>query len=467
MPRGTYVITAVPVPGIAVTGIVCTETGTVASTVDPIARTVTIRLESGEDVVCTFTHEPSLTVAVEQAASQVDPTTSGPIAFDVVFSEPVTGFDAGDVTLGGTAGATTAVVSGGPTAYRIDVSGMTGDGTVVASIAAGVATDLAGNTANSASTSTDNTVTFDATAPSVTVDQAAAQLDPTNVGSVVFDVVFSEPVIGFTSGDVIVGGSAGATTVVVAGGPAAYTVTASGMIRDGSVFAIVAAGVVTDPAGNANVASASTDNEVSYDTTAPSVTVNQAAPQADPTTVGSVVFDVVFSGAVSGFTSGDVTLGGTAGATTAVVAGGPTAYTVTLSGMTNDGTVVATLAAGVAADAAGNANLVSTSTDNTVSFDSTVPSVTLDQAAAQADPTNVGSVTFDVAFSEPVTGFSSGDVTLGGTAGATTAVVAGGPAAYTVTVSGMTNDGTIVAAVAADVAADPAGNANVASTSPR
>ena len=332
--RGTYVVTAVPVPGFAVTGIVCTETGTVASTVDPIARTATIRLESGEDVVCTFTHEPSLTVAVDQAASQVDPTTSGPIAFDVVFSEPVTGFGAGDVTLGGTAGATTAVVSGGPTAYRIDVSGMTGDGTVVASIAAGVATDLAGNTANSASTSTDNTVTFDATAPSVTVDQAAAQADPTNVGSVVFDVVFSEPVIGFTSGDVIVGGSAGATTVVVAGGPAAYTVTASGMIRDGSVFAIVFAGVVTDPAGNANVASTSTDNEVSYDTTSPSVTVDQAAPQADPTNVGSAVFDVVFSEPVTGFSSGDVTLGGTAGATSAVVAGGPTAYTVTVSGVT-------------------------------------------------------------------------------------------------------------------------------------
>ena len=40
---------------------------------------------------------------------------------------------------------------------------MTGDGTVIANVPAGGATDAAGNT-NTASTSTDNTVTYDATA---------------------------------------------------------------------------------------------------------------------------------------------------------------------------------------------------------------------------------------------------------------------------------------------------------------
>ena len=108
--------------------------------------------------------------------------------------------------------------------------------------------------------------------------------------------------------------------------------------------------------------------------------------------------------------------------------------------MTGDGTIVAAVAAGVAADPAGNANVASTSTDNEVTYDTTAPSVTIDQAAAQADPTNLGTVTFDVAFSEIITGFTSGDVTLSGTTGATSAVVAGGPAAFTVTVSGMTGD---------------------------
>ncbi|WP_353617807.1 DUF4114 domain-containing protein, partial [Synechococcus sp. CCAP 1479/9] len=83
------------------------------------------------------------------------------ILFDVVFSEVVTGFQTGDVTLSGTAGATTATVSGSGANYTVTVTGMTGPGTVAASIAAGVATDAAGN-ASLASTSTDNTVTVEA-----------------------------------------------------------------------------------------------------------------------------------------------------------------------------------------------------------------------------------------------------------------------------------------------------------------
>jgi hypothetical protein len=114
------------------------------------------------------------TVTINQAAAQADPTGSGPILFDVVFSEPVTGFAAADVVLSGTAGATTAVVTGSGPAYQVAVSGMTGDGTVVATIPAGAAVD-AGSNPNDASTSTDNTVTFAASAPpSAAVSPSAA-----------------------------------------------------------------------------------------------------------------------------------------------------------------------------------------------------------------------------------------------------------------------------------------------------
>ena len=86
--------------------------------------------------------------------------------------------------------------------------------------------------------------------------------------------------------------------------------------------------------------------------------------------------------------------------------------------MTTSGTVIATIAAGVATDAAGNANAASTSTDNTVTWDIVPPTVTINQAAAQADPTNARPINFTVVFSEAVTGFATGDVTLtGGTAG--------------------------------------------------
>ncbi len=100
-----------------------------------------------------------LTVAINQAVGQSDPTSSSPINFTVVFSEPVTGFGDSDVTLGGTAGASTAQVTGSGSTYTVAVSGMAQNGTVIASVAAGVAQDAAGNP-NTASTSTDNTVTF-------------------------------------------------------------------------------------------------------------------------------------------------------------------------------------------------------------------------------------------------------------------------------------------------------------------
>ena len=48
------------------------------------------------------------------------------------------------------------------------------------------------------------------------------------------------------------------------------------------------------------------------------------------------------------------------------------------------------------------------------------PTVTINQAAGQADPTNASPINFTVMFSETVTGFATGDVTLSGTAGATT-----------------------------------------------
>ena len=84
---------------------------------------------------------------------------------------PVTGFTGADVNLSGTAGATTAVVtdSGDHATYDVAVSGMTSTGTVTVSIPAGAAQD-SGSMANTASTSTDPTVTFNLT-HSVTLTQ--------------------------------------------------------------------------------------------------------------------------------------------------------------------------------------------------------------------------------------------------------------------------------------------------------
>src|SRR5437773_1015402 len=115
---------------------------------------------------------------------------------------------------------------------------------------------------------------------------------------------------------------------------------------------------------------------VSNDITRPTVTINQAASQADPTSTSPINFTAAFSEPVSGFTGTDVTLSGTAGGTkTATVSGGPSTYNVAVSGMTSSGTVLASIPAGVAQDAAGNPNTASTSTDNSVTFTPVSPTV--------------------------------------------------------------------------------------------
>ncbi len=132
-------------------------------------------------------------------------------------------------------------------------------------------------------------------------------------------------------------------------------------------------------AGNALYASAPQVNETTtVDSTAPTVTANQDAAQADPTNASPINFTVVFSETVNGFDDTDVVIGGTAGATTAVVTGAGPTYNVAVSGMTIDGTVTVSIPAGAATDIAGNASFASSSTDNTVTyFDASGPSVLL------------------------------------------------------------------------------------------
>jgi hypothetical protein len=106
-----------------------------------------------------------LSATINVAAGQASPTANGPINFTAVFSKDVTGFTPEDVSLSGTAGATTATVSGGPKSYTITVSGMKTSGTVIAIFAAGVATDASGNVNLAPTTITSNIVTYDITPP--------------------------------------------------------------------------------------------------------------------------------------------------------------------------------------------------------------------------------------------------------------------------------------------------------------
>jgi Dockerin type I domain len=139
------------------------------------------------------------------------------------------------------------------------------------------------------------------------------------------------------------------------------------------------------------------------------VTVNQTAGQRDPTNGSLVAFEVRFGAPVTGFTGSDVsfagsTVGGTlvASLTTITAAN----YIVTVTGMNGTGTVVASMPAGAAFDAGGNATAASTSTDNTVSFDNVAPTVV-------SRAFNVGAPPYvDYVFSEAVGALAPADLNL-------------------------------------------------------
>ena len=313
------------------------------------------------------------TVTINQDASQADPTGATPIVFNVQFSEPVTGFDNSDVSFtGSTAGGTlAAVVTGSGADYTVSVSGMTTSGTVVASIPSDAAAD-ADNNPTGASTSTDNTVTYNSPPPTVTINSAVGQPDPTSGGPIAFAVTFSKPVTGFTAADVsFTGSTAGGTLVaVVSGSGADYSVAVSGMTTSGTVVASIPAAAATDAGNQPNAASTSTDNSVQFAAGSPTVSINQAAGQADPSSGTSITFTVQFSEPVTGFTAADIAFTGSTatGTLVAVVSGSGPLYTVTVTGMTGSGNVVVTIAAAAATDGDANPSAASTSTDNNVSW---------------------------------------------------------------------------------------------------
>ena len=169
--------------------------------------------------------------------------------------------------------------------YRVIVTGIpsrsyyTANLTYTPTLAEGVFTwkvyarDNAGN--NSAYTS-EITLTIDRTQPDVTIDQAGAQVDPTNVSPVAFTVVFDEPidVATFTNADVTIDGTAttGAVTVTEIAPNDGTTFTVSVVVTsEGTVMASIPAGVVEDWMDYTNTASTSTDNTVTLDTGSPSV----------------------------------------------------------------------------------------------------------------------------------------------------------------------------------------------------
>lgn len=321
------------------------------------------------------------------------------------------------------------------------------------------ATDVAGNLSVSSPSSV---VTVDTVVPTVTVNQAAGQADPTTSSPIAYTIAFSEPVFGLINTDITYTGTAAATTAVLSGSGPVYDVLVSGMTKSGTVIPAVTASKATDVAGNANTASTATDATVTYNDVyapaAPSAPVITAATDSGLSSSDAITNNTkpVFTGTAEVGSTVKIYRDATLIGTVVVPASGIYSYTTVTSFTNGSYTMTAT-----ASDPSLNVSPASSGT--AVTIDTIAPTVSLNQAAGQADPTTGSPINFTVTFSQPVYGFTGTGLTLTGTAVPSTYAITGtGP--FNVAVSGMTRTGTVIPALAASAARDLAGNLSATAT---
>ena len=227
-------------------------------------------------------------------------------------------------------------------------------------------------------------------------------------------------------------------------------------------------GVITDLAGNlpvslalpapgaaGSIAAAAT---IAIDTTAPTVSTFTCPTS---TRTASVSCSLLLSESVSGVTAAAFTVGGTStGWTVDSVSGaGAGPYTVTLSAPAAvDGTVTLQLDGSLVADLAGNVvNGTPTPTTGAVAVDGTAPTVT--SFTGPSTPTSGTSKAWTLTLSEAVSGLTTADFSVGGTATGWTVASVSGSGPYTVTLTGTSPaDGTLYPILAAGGVADAVGN---------
>jgi hypothetical protein len=312
---------------------------------------------------------------------------------------------------------------------------MTTSGTVTASIAAGAAQDAAGN-ASTASTSTDNSVSFDAAAPTVSINSPAS--GDTVSGTITVTVSVADD-IAVTGVQFFLDGSPG-TDVTTAPFSAPWNTNAT---TNGS-HTLTA--VARDAAGNHST-SAPVTVTVANDTTPPTVTIS--SPASGDTVSGTITVTVSVADDIA-VTGVQFFLDGSPGTdVTTAPYSAPWNTTTTTNGSH-------TLNA-VARDAAGN-HTTSAPVTVTVANDTTPPTVTISSPASGDTVSGTITVTVSVADDTAVTGVQ---YFLDGTAGTD---VTTAPFSAPWNTSSTTNGSHTLTAVARDAAGNSTTSAPVTVT---
>ncbi|MGC4055835.1 MAG: Ig-like domain-containing protein [Paludibaculum sp.] len=401
----------------------------VAPTVDGVVG-ISLPANAAVDAVGNGSTAGAATVTSDRTGPSLDITpsvnnfSSGQVTFTFTFSEPVTGFNASDVTTNGIKG----TFSGSGSTYTLAIT-PTAEGLVTCAVTAGACTDTSGN-ANLAGSASAN---YDTTNPTVSISPTATSL---NTNLIEYTITFSEPVIGFTNSDVAI---TGATKTAFSGSGMVFTVKAT-PTADGVVTCTIADGSCSDLAGNQVIG---TNSSITIDRTAPTVTIS---PNGITSNAATVNFTFTFSELVTGFTASDVVItNGVAGALT----GSGTSYTMGVT-PTAEGLVTVSVPAGSFTDAVGITN---SSASTSIVHDTVGPTPTITSAASI---TNANPINFTITFNESVSGLQASDfIATNGNVG----TLSGSGTTYALQVAPQ-SDGPVTLTLGAGGCADAAGNGN-------
>ncbi len=375
---------------------------------------------------------PTVTLVSSTVASGSTTTTS-PVNFTATFSEPVTGFTSAGILVGNGS------VTSGPTAgsgntYTFQVS-PSGAGSVSVQVIAGAARDQAGN--NNASSAT---YAFTFQAPTIAVSPGSL---PGGTQGTAYSVTFTAS-----------GGSGTYTFAVTVGSPP------PGMSLSGSTLS----GTPT-ASGSFSFRITARDNSP---TPGPysgfrDYTLNIAAQPVTPAPVvttpanGAIIAanTPTYTGTASASASVTVLVDNASVGTTTANSAGNWSLTQPSALSQGNHTVRAT------AQLSGQA-VSSSSGTNSFTVDTTAPTATISSSAgSNGGTTTTSPLPFTVTFSESVTGFAAGDVTV---SNGTVSGFSGSGTTYTFNVTPTTAGTATTVNIAANAAQDAAGNGNTAAS---
>ncbi|MCX6344517.1 MAG: ice-binding family protein [Armatimonadetes bacterium] len=209
--------------------------------------------------------------------------------------------------------------------------------------------------ASKASTSTDNTVTYDVTRPTISIGAPSAL--QTRNGPITYTITYGGAnTVTLLAGNVTLNktGTANGTLAVSGSGTATRTVRISSITGNGTLGISIAPSTASDTTGNLALA-AGPSTRFTVDNTRPTISIG--APSALQTRSGPITYTITYGGANTvTLVAGNVTLNktGTANGTVAVSGSGTATRTVRISSITGNGTLGISIAANTASDAAGN-----------------------------------------------------------------------------------------------------------------